>query len=336
MSVDLQAREIQPLRNTFSHVAKYVGNDKPATRYQEATLGAQATQNFHYRPTWDPEYELFDVKRTAVVLADWYVLRDPRQFYYGTWTMARAKQQDAMESSYQFVESRDLIQKMPEALREKVCQVLIPLRHVAWGGNMNNCSVAAYGYGTAFTAPASLHAMDQLGVAQYITRLALVLEEPKVLDLAKTAWLTDAVWQPLRQLVEDSFVVRDPFELFVAQNLAIDGLLYPLVFGRFVDDHVAINGGTAVSMLSAFMGEWHEESNRWVDAVIKTAAAESQANREWIQDWATRWSDRMASALEPVARMALGDNGSSILEDVVTDFKTRCGKLGLTLPFNKA
>ena len=60
MTVDLQAREIQPLRNTFSHVARYVGDDKPATRYQEATFGAQATSNFHYRPTWDPEYELFD------------------------------------------------------------------------------------------------------------------------------------------------------------------------------------------------------------------------------------------------------------------------------------
>ena len=31
--------------------------------------------------------------------------------------------------------------------------VLVPLRHVAWGANMNNSSVCAYGYGTAFTAP---------------------------------------------------------------------------------------------------------------------------------------------------------------------------------------
>ena len=98
MTVDLQAREIQPLRNTFSHVARYVGDDKPATRYQEATFGAQATSNFHYRPTWDPEYELFDASRSKVVLADWYCLKDPRQFYYGTWTMARARQQDAIEA----------------------------------------------------------------------------------------------------------------------------------------------------------------------------------------------------------------------------------------------
>lgn len=330
MTVDLQAREIQPLRNTFSHVARYVGDDKPATRYQEATFGAQATSNFHYRPTWDPEYELFDASRSKVVLADWYSLKDPRQFYYGTWTMARARQQDAMESSYQFVESRDLINKMPDALREKVCQVLIPLRHVAWGGNMNNCMIAAYGYGTAFTAPASLHAMDELGVAQYITRLGLALDEPSVLDAGKEAWLKAPQWQAMRHLVEDSFVVRDPFEIFVAQNLAIDGLLYPLIFGHFIDDHVALNGGTAVSMLSAFMVEWHEESNRWVDAVVKTAAAESEANKTLINEWTQAWSKRMHDALVPIAQMALGDKGASTLEDVFTQFQARCKKLGLS------
>src|SRR5487761_2257372 len=106
MNIDLQAREIKPLRNTYAHVAKYIGDDKPASRYQEATYGAQPSANFHYRPTWDPEHEIFDASRSAIVLADWYVLKDPRQFYYATWTMTRARQQDAMESNFQFVETR--------------------------------------------------------------------------------------------------------------------------------------------------------------------------------------------------------------------------------------
>lgn len=38
MSVDLHTREIKPLRNTFSYTAHYVGHEKPASRYQEATL----------------------------------------------------------------------------------------------------------------------------------------------------------------------------------------------------------------------------------------------------------------------------------------------------------
>ena len=329
MTIDLQAREIQPLRHTYAHVAQYIGGDKHATRYQEATLGAQPSANFHYRPTWDPEHEIFDTGRSAVKLADWYVLRDPRQFYYASWTMTRARQQDAMESNYQFVEQRGLVGKMSDAVRAKACDVLMPLRHAAWGGNMNNCSIAAYGYGTAFTAPAMFHAMDHLGTAQYLTRLGLALDEPAVLEAGRQAWLDDPRWQVLRRYVEDTLVLSDPFELFVAQNLALDAQLYPLVYGSFVDDHLAMQGGTAVAMLTAFMPEWHDESAKWVDAVVKTAAAESDANRSLIGGWARAWAERAQAALAPVAELALGDAGQAALADARGALDTRLKKSGL-------
>jgi phenol/toluene 2-monooxygenase (NADH) P1/A1 len=331
MNIDLQAREITPLRNTFAHVAKYVGDDKPASRYQEATMGAQPSANFHYRPTWDPEHDLFDASRSAIVLADWYVLKDPRQFYYATWTMARARQQDAIEANFQFVESRGMVAKIPDDVLRKALDVLLPLRHAAWGANMNNASVCAYGYGTAFTAPAMFHAMDNLGVAQYLTRLGLALDEPSVLDEGKQAWLTDPRWQVLRRCVEDTFVVDDPFELFVAQNFALDGLLYPLIYGSFVDDHIALQGGTAVAMLTAFMPEWHEESARWVDAVLKTAAAESEANRLQISRWAQAWTGRAQAALAPIAHLALGDVGQQALADARDALAERCRKAGIAI-----
>ena len=329
MTVDLHVREIQPLRNTYAHVAKYVGDDKPASRYQEATLGAQPSVNFHYRPTWDPAHELFDASRSAVTLADWYVLRDPRQFYYATWTMTRARQQDAMESNHQFVESRSLVGKMPDAVRAKACEVLMPLRHVAWGANMNNASICAYGYGTAFTAPAMFHAMDHLGVAQYLTRLGLALDEPGVLEAGRNDWLDDARWQPLRRCVEDTLVLQDPFELFVAQNLALDGQLYPLIYGSFVDEHLALQGGTTVAMLTAFMPEWHDETAKWIDAVVKTAAAQSDANRTLIAGWAKTWADRAQAALAPVAELALGSAGQAALAEARAALDARCTKAGI-------
>ena len=329
MNIDLQARSIDPLRNTFAHVAKYVGDDKPASRYQEATYGAQSTANFHYRPTWDPAHELFDASRSAIVLADWYVLKDPRQYYYANWTMTRARQQDAVESNYQFVESRGLGAMIPDEVKAKALQVLLPLRHAAWGANMNNTAICAYGFGTAFTAPAMFHAMDNLGVAQYLTKLGLALADPEALDAAKQAWLDEPRWQVLRRYVEDTFVVQDPFELFVAQNLALDGLLYPLIYGRFVDDHIALKGGTAVAMLTAFMTEWHDETTRWVDAVVKAAGAESEANRTLLRQWTQQWAERAQAALAPVAEMALGDAGQAALDEARTQLDARIAKAGV-------
>jgi phenol hydroxylase P1 protein len=329
MSVDLHTRDIKPLRNTFTQTAHYVGNDKPASRYQEATLGTQPTANFHYRPTWDPAHELFDASRSAIKLADWNVLRDPRQYYYANWTMARARQQDAIEASYEFVDGRGLLAKMPDAVRAKVCQVLMPLRHVAWGGNMNNSSIGAYGYGTPFTAPAMLHAMDQLGAAQFITRLGLALDEPGVLQAGKNDWLKDPRWQELRRYVEDTLVLQDPMELFVAQNYALDGQLYPLIFGSFVDDHVVPQGGTAVAMLTAFMPDWHTESARWIDAVLKIAGAESADNQQLIGGWIQHWADRAQTALAPVAELALGAAGAQALQEARATLAQRSKKAGL-------
>ncbi len=328
MNIDLQAKEIKPLRQTFDRVKAYTG-DKAPSRYQEATLGAQPTENFHYRPTWEPAMEIFDVRRTAIVLDDWNALRDPRQYYYATWTMARARQQESMDANYQFVESRGLIDKMPEPLRNDVAAVLMPLRHAAWGANMNNCSMASRGYGAVFTAPALMHAMDHLGAAQFLTRLGLLLGDSACLDDGKSAWLSDPAWQPLRQLQEDSFIEQDPIALFVRQNLAIDGLLYPLLYGQYVEEYVALRGGSAVAMLTVFMPEWHKESARWVDGVLKVIAAASDANRARLQGWIDADLARAHAALAPVAARAMPETHAEALAAARAELDARLAKLGL-------
>jgi phenol/toluene 2-monooxygenase (NADH) P1/A1 len=329
VTIDLKTVDIKPLRHTYAHVAQYIGEDKAASRYQEGTFGAQPMANFHYRPTWDPEHELFDASRTAIVMSNWYALKDPRQFYYASWTMTRARQQDTMESNFDFVESRGMTDLIPEALVTQALAVLVPLRHAAWGANMNNSQICALGYGTAFTAPAMFHAMDNLGIAQYLTRLGLAVAGPHVLDEAKSAWLSDPTWQALRRYVEDTLVVADPIELFVAQNLVLDGLLYPLVYDRFVDEQVALNNGSAIAMLTAFMPEWHDESSRWVDAVVKTMAAESEDNRASLTHWAHHWEEQAAAALLPVAGLAFPAHAHSVIDEVRGQLRARFAKLGI-------
>ncbi len=331
MQMDLRTVSIKPLRNTFTHVAKRIGGDKPATRYQEGTFDLQATENFHYRPTWDPDHEIFDASRTAIVMKDWYALKDPRQFYYGTYTQTRARQQETAESNFDFVESRRLDQALSESVRQTAIDILLPLRHLAWGGNMNCAYICAYGYGTAITQPHIYQAMDQLGIAQYLTRVGLLLADPEALNAAKSQWMSDPKWQGLRHALEDMFVMEDWFELFVAQNLVLDGLLYPLVYGRIVDDHLTMQGGSAIAMLTQFMTDWSTETSKWVDAQIKVAAAESPENQEKLSAWTRQWSERIGAALLPLAQHVYGDDAENVLSEVRTAFETRVKKTGLSL-----
>lgn len=330
MQIDLRTVSIEPQRNTFDHLARRFG-DKPASRYQEGSYDIQATENLHYRPTWDPDQALYDPTITRIVMQDWYALKDPRQYYYSTYTLARARQQDTANDNFDFVEERGLLDMIPGDIRRLAADVLIPLRHAAWGANQNNALICGYGYGTTFTQPCIYHAMDNLGIAQFLSRTGLLLGGQAALAEGRAAWESGSAWQPLRRLVEDTMALRDPFEVFVAQNVVIDGLLYPLIYGRIVDREWSARGGSAIAMLTQFMTDWFAESGRWVDAVIKVAAAESEANREVLAQWCNRWTDRAAASLLPVISLALPDEADQVMAEHVAALNARLGKCGVAV-----
>ena len=328
MHIDLRTVSIQPLRQTFDHLARRFG-DKPSSRYQEGSYDIQPVENLHYRPTWDPDQTLYDASVTQIVMSDWYVLKDPRQFYYSTYTLARARQQETTEANFNFVETRGLVDLLPDALRQRVLNLLVPLRHAAWGANLNNTFICSYGYGTVFTQPCMYHAMDNLGIAQYLSRIGLLLGATEALDAGKAAWMEGDAWQGLRRYTEDCLVVRDPFELFVAQNVALDGLLYPLVYQGIVDDQFAAAGGSLVAMLTQFMSDWFDETRNWVDAVMKVGAAEPEHNRALLQAWTIQWRDRAAAALLPVIEQEFAGNADEVMSEQLAAFRVRLDKTGV-------
>lgn len=332
MSIEIKTASIEPLRQTFDHVAARIGEGKPASRYQEAVFDMQPKINFHYRPTWEPELELYDVRRTAIKMDDFDLLLDPRQYYYGPYVIQRAKQQESQEKNFSFVEKRGLMDPIPEEWKEKIRKLIIPLRHLEWGANLTNYYIASYGYGTPMTSAASLQGMDRLGNAQYITRIGLVLDKnyTGVLENAKEYWLNLEVWQPMRKLVEDSFVEKDWFELHVLQNFLLDGVIHPLAFDHF-EHEVTQQGGAGFAMLIEFMSDWYKESARWTDATLKVAAAESAENKAIIEGWFAKWMPRVIEAVAPLTKEALGDKADEFIESVTSDLRARAAKIKLEL-----
>ena len=330
MTVEIRTKNIKPLRNAFEHLEKRFGN-KTATRYQEIAYDVQSEANFHYKPLWDPEHDLYDRRRTAIVLKDWYVLKDPRQFYYGSYTTMRAKQQDALDRQMEFVEKRDLVRGLPEAARKAIVELLVPLRHYEWGANTILCHVAAYGFGTAITQAAIMGTADRLGMAQHLSRIGLLVDgnSGDSLGEAKRCWMEDPAWQGLREEVERLFVTRDWFEVLVAQCLVADSHLYPLLFQHY-DTYFAAQYGPILSSVTDFLMRWYDETTRWVDAVVKTAAVESAENKKLLSDWTRQWRDRFEPASAALAAAALGDKADAAMAAVRESLTTRLGKLGLS------
>lgn len=332
MSVEIKVASIEPLRLTFDHVAARIGEGKPASRYQEAVFDIQPKVNFHYRPTWDSKYELYDIRRTAIKMEDFDQLLDPRQYYYGAYVIQRSKQQESQQRNFDFVEKRALLDQIPDEWQEKIRKLVIPLRHMEWGANLNNYYIASYGYGTPITSAASLQGMDRLGNAQYITRLGLALDKncTSVLENAKEYWLNLDIWQPMRKLVEDSFVEKDWFELHVLQNFLLDGVIHPLMFDRF-EQEVTLNNGAAFAMLTEFLEDWYKESVKWTDSTLKVAAAESAENKAIIEGWFAKWLPRVIEAVEPLASEAFENRVDECMQSVIADLRARSRKIKLEL-----
>jgi phenol hydroxylase P1 protein len=333
MSIDIKTQGSEPRRHTFAHVARRIGGDKPATRYQEATYDMQAATNFHYRPAWDEHYGLHDSRRTRIEMADWYALLDPRQYYYATYTMARGKMFEQFERSLAFVDKLQAFSVMAPSWLETFSFYLLPLRHYEWGANMNNCKITDEGFGTAITQATMFATMDRLALAQAISRIGMAIDggSGESLGAAKRVWLDDDRYQPMRRGVENMLVIEDWFELFVAQNLAFDGIVYPLIFTEF-EAKGRFENATAVSLLGETFVEWFAETTRWVDAVIKRAASESPGNAETLSRWFAVWRDRAVEACAPLAGEVLGGDAKATLDGVRERLDRRAAGLGLTLP----
>ncbi len=326
MTIEIRTSTLTPIRNTFEHTKRRFG-DKPASRYQEASYDIAPVANFHYRPLWEPGKELNDVTRTEVVMEDWYAYKDPRQFYYGAYVQARAKLQEVTENNYAFFAKRDLADRMSDEVKDKIVSCLLPLRHVELGANLNNVFGTAYGTATVLTQAFLFNGMDRLGIAQYLSRIGLLLDgnSGDSLVKAKDIWMTDPAWQGVRRYVETTLTLKDWFEVFVAQNVVLDTLLYDLIYTQF-DEQITEAGGGDLAMLVEFMNEWYKDSSRWVDSVLKATVAESEDNKNLIAGWVGEWKQRALADLGPLAELAVGDDAINKSAEVLNK---RLAKAGL-------
>jgi len=301
MTIEIKTDAMEPIRHTYDHIARRFG-DKPASRYQEASYDVEATINHHYKPLWAPDKLINDPSWTAVKMNDWHDLKDPRQFYYGTYVQARAKLQDVTESNYAFFDKRNLGARLPESVRDETLKCLLPLRFAEGAANMNNMYCASRAVSLIVRQAFVYAAMDRLGTAQYVSRIGLLLDgnSAETLVAAKQDWMEAPQWQPMRHHLEDVMALTDWFETFIAQGVLMDHYTYSVMFQAW-DESISAQGGGDIAMLLEFMQEWFKDASRWDASALKVVIAESDQNKTLVNGWLDTWRDRARAAVKVVA-----------------------------------
>jgi phenol hydroxylase P1 protein len=196
---ELRYQVIEPKRQTYQNVIDRFG-DQPASRYLEATLDLEPRENFHYRPTWAQDRELYDERYSALRLTDPYAYTDPRQYYYTPYVSNRAALHDEFGKTLAYLEERELLARMPEAWRAILASVVVPLRHYESGAQLITVTGARFAYGTSLEQCCTFAAFDRIGNAQMLSRVGIALGSgtADVLSTAKQEWLDSEHLQPLR------------------------------------------------------------------------------------------------------------------------------------------
>jgi phenol hydroxylase P1 protein len=300
---ELRYQVIEPRRQTYQNVIERLG-DQPATRYQEATLDVEPRENFHYRPTWARDRELYDERFSALRLTDPYAYADPRAFYYTPYVTNRAAHHDAFAKTLGYLEERELLMKMPEGWRSLLADVVVPLRHYESGAQLVSVAGARFAYGTSVEQCCTFAAFDRIGNAQMLSRIGLAAGggTAEVLRAAKAHWVDGAHMQPLRKVVEEAMVCDDWAEgLLVIDH--VDSLLYPLLYAG-LDEAALLGGGGAYSLLAQHLTTWFADQRKWLDALLRAWVSDEDhgpGNREHLRRIGDSWRDAVRAAVEAVA-----------------------------------
>lgn len=336
MQYELKTQIIEPLRPTFDHLVARYGN-KPATRYQEGTVDLQATENFHYRPTWDPEHELYDPDYSAFKLIDPYSFLDPRQYYYTPYVTNRAAMHEAFGKTLEYVADHNLFARTPNPWKALISQVVIPLRHYESGCQMLFSGATRFAYGASIAQCCGYEAFDRIGNAQLISRVGITLGEQtsEVLTAAKALWMDDPAWQPLRRLIEEALVEKDWAVGVVAADL-VDKLLDTLIY-RHLDEEAIVGGAGAYSLLAQHVGTWYGEHRKWLDALYKAWLVDPETgedNKAAFSAAVSAWLPKAVDAVGAIAKLAdsiVDTQAAAGLEARAAQIKSEYEAMGLTI-----
>jgi len=340
MQFELRTQVIEPKRKTFTNLVERYG-DRPASRYEEGSIDIQPVENFHYKPLYSASREVYDPEYTTFTLTDPYSFLDPRQLYYAPYVQSRAAMNDAFVKSVEYVEARDLLQKLPAGWDSIVGEILIPLRHWEAGAELVSIEGSRWAYGTTIDQCCTFAAFDRIGNAQNLSRVGIVYAEghDHALTSAKEKWMSDPALQGLRRLIEETLAGDDWAKKLITVDLA-DRLLFPLMYSH-LDEEALVGGAGAYSLLAQHFASWFADQRRWLDHLVKTWFADEQygaTNKAAYDDvLATRWVQVVEAVTDVAAavdaRVATGAVAN--VEATATALAADLGALGLTVPGGK-
>jgi hypothetical protein len=279
--------------------------------YEELTLDTQISTERHLKGGWLVAFEdgrgSHSLASTAVRAANWFDWRDPAELWERPFYQQAARTAREQDDAVAAARSEGLFARMTEDWKQFLrADVQLPAfyEHGLWRGL---CGAARPALSDTITHAIVLEAGMKQRQAQDLVVYAMDLE-PEIgecsTEVARTRWLEEPAWQPVRALVERVNSVHDWMERVIATNLCIEPVVGNLLRREMLLVPASANGDPVTPVIIGnAQREWFWYRDWTLDLVRFCVADEEfgEQNREALVGWANSWNPEADAAAESIA-----------------------------------
>ena len=293
----------------------YIPRKRRATLYEDVTVDTQPSIRRHLKRGWPVSFEdgrgTWDESSTVLKSSDWFDFRDPGEQwerpYYQRETAVEQQIEGALRSAREEGLLEDFDPEWVEFLR-RFLQIPAYVEHGLWfamataGRDCLSDSVA-----TCVCLQAAMKQRSAQAIVLYAMDLEEHLGKDFAIEAAREAFLTEATWQPTRQLLERLAATRDWGEVVVAANLCFEPVVVTLIRRELGTRAAAANGDTVTPVLARVETQEWEWARAWTLELVRFLIEDDrhgESNRALISAWVRDWLPQAVEAAAALAPLA--------------------------------
>jgi len=241
-------------------------------------------------------------EESPLVCSSWEKFSDPRETTYTRYTDLQRKKEIFVDGIVEEIELTGYDAHLRPAWLHIFPRVVAPFRYPGHGFQMIASYIGQMAPCGRITIAAALQSADEMRRIQRIAYRIRQLQQiyPGYAADSRTLWQTDAMWQPLREVVEKLLVTYDWAESFVGLNLVLKPLVDEL-FMNYLSDLAVHEDDYLLGQIFYSLNEDCQWQRQWSRSLVQMAIEDNARNRDTIQGWIHQWHPLAARAVYPFA-----------------------------------
>jgi hypothetical protein len=282
-----------------------------ASVYEEVTIDTQVSVDRHLKGGWLIAFEdgrgSHSLGSTALRVSDWFDWRDPGELWERPFYQQAAQAAREQDAAVAAARSEGLFARMSDEWRQFLqASLQLPAfyEHGLWRAL---CGAARPALSDLLTHAIVLEAAMKQRQAQDLVVYAMDLE-PEIgecsTDAARTRFLEEEAWQPVRALVERVNAKSDWAERVIATNLSIEPLVGSLLRREMLLVPASLNGDPVTPVIIGNAQRewlWYRD---WTSELVRFCVEDEEFgahNREVLAGWAAEWNAEAETAADALA-----------------------------------